>query len=108
MESLKQALVEAVENFPMDIVHIDLRDFGPVFRQMAAILNNLFLVYSNNLCKHFSNQTSSLNFSRLILCINIYGRTGYIYTPQQFADVCQVGVAPLPPNQKRNVLLILM
>ena len=56
LELLKQTLVEAVDNFPMGVIHtvIDARpNFGAVLRQMAVILNKL--------CKHFSNQTSSLN-----------------------------------------------
>ena len=37
LESLKQALVEAVDNFPMDV---GLTDFSAVLGQMVTILNN--------------------------------------------------------------------
>ena len=63
---MKQVLVEAVDNFPKDVVHTDgLTDFGAVLGQMAVVMNNfcLFVIHyiSNKLCKHFSNQTKSLN-----------------------------------------------
>jgi hypothetical protein len=61
-------LVEAVDNL-LWMLSIQqsmngLTDFGAVLGQMAAILNDFFVVhYSNNkLCKKISNQTSSLNF----------------------------------------------
>ena len=51
LESLKQVLVEAVDSFPMDVIHTDdlhsLRDFGTVLGQMVAILNNFLFVCSS-------------------------------------------------------------
>ena len=47
LESLKQALVEAMDNCPMDVIRTDnLTDFGAILWQMAAILNNIFVVCS--------------------------------------------------------------
>ena len=63
-----QALVEAVDNFPIDVVCTDdLTDMGTVLWQMAAILYMFFFLFvvhciCNKLCEHFSNQTSNLHF----------------------------------------------
>ena len=48
MESLKQVLVEAVDNFPMDVIHaaINARPnrLRAVLGQMVAIFNNFFCI----------------------------------------------------------------
>ena len=80
LEILKQALVEAVDNFPMDVVHTANDAQSNRLRRCIRANGDHFLQFaihytSNKLCNNVSKQTSSLNFS----CINIYGRTRYIW-----------------------------
>ena len=65
LESLKHALVEAVDKFPMDVVHTAIDEWPNRLRRCIRAngghfeLPSVVHYISNKLCKIFSNQISS-------------------------------------------------
>ena len=83
LNSLKQALVETEDNFPVDVVR-KTSDFSAVLEKMAAILHIVlqFVVHyiRNKFLKHFSNQIS-INFLKLnSLCHYLWQAQVYTLT----------------------------